>query len=640
MPLSIVHIQSRKVRVLRIVHTIETARNPLSMSPSVFSGAGTGQQGLSFPRPTFLRRRYKTLQRRQFSSQPSSGQEVPAETSATQLPASLSAFDPSFQAIRALNRPEPTVVHALINDPEEEAVADEAGTTPSEPADPERARLASSEHDSRSFSSRIDRLMRALDRGQRIRFSSPDQSGRVDAFARGADQSSETAWSEHSVTRQIARHPENFGRILGPDSQGIRSPSSNVSDVDLPGPSQVGYTVRRTGTPVISEDQRRSLIQRIRDKIAESVEEDQQAPSATVIHRKRRRVVDPRVVRTAGRNGVERHRISPIPLNYGRTRGLQTPSIGSSGSRSDLSSALGYVVSRDLARAHHPASSSQSNLSRNAAGATESDSGQPVLSEAGSTQALSGDSGEVDEDRVGGQEKSRRIVSWLRRVSSALKPSEDSPARKFGRAIGVFHDKPSGSSDKQAMTPANRSLTVLQDVTNVRKPGYLESNSFAQEQEWQGTKIRNRKQAKQRLNVVPVHASAKSYVQANWPHAEVDPESAGRAGTKGSSKRSSVASTVKPAGGGDELHPDVAFALARLEGRVPPPPSSPFQIRRSRNDTDSYGPDVEVELGELNLDSPQPLIPVQSGEWSGPLEKAVDEGFDCAIEAPEEDWGR
>ncbi|KAL8701372.1 MAG: hypothetical protein Q9201_004941 [Fulgogasparrea decipioides] len=572
------------------------------------------------------------MQRTQVSQQPSYPQGVSAGASATDVAASPGDLDPSFRAIQNLNRPKPVIVPAMITVPNDKTITDKIEDNSSAPtANQTRQRLASSDHDSHSFSARVDRLMQAVEQGQHTRFDSPDPSGRVQVFASSAGTSSEIG-SEGSITRQIAAYPESFGRILGPDVRSIRSPSSIVSDIDSPKPSEVKHTRPRAGTPVISEDQRQALQQRIRDRIAESAQENALAAIETVIrHERHTRGVDPRVLYTIGRNGLECQTISPIPLDYRRSLRLRTPSVSSSGDRSALPSPLNYVATRNFAKADHPAFSKGSIQSTRTTAKEEPGLHEVSPSGAGTT---SSESEENEQDR---HEKTQRIISWLRRVKSALKPSENSPARKLGRAIGVFHDKSPKTPSNKSTMPGSRPNRSLQDVTNVRRSGYLERNSFAQERKIREkikAKFNHRTRTKSHTDIESARKEAMAKARmALKGHAVADSPQA----TKESSRRSSKASTAKPTLRVDEEDP-VAFALARLEGREPPPALSPFQVRRSRDDIDSYGPHVEVELGRLRLESPQPLIPVRSGEWNSPLERAVEEGFDCAIAAPEEDW--
>ncbi|KAL8685338.1 MAG: hypothetical protein Q9218_007827, partial [Villophora microphyllina] len=661
MPVSIIHVKQQKVRVLKVVHAEEVLRR-MSVTSSSCSGVATGE-ALAVPSPTYLRKRYKTLQSRRVSKSLDMQTASQDKASAEQDPAITAELDPSFQAIRNLNRPQPVIVNAVVKEPESSSVADKASpsSSTSSPLEYQGQRLATAEYDPQSFSARVDRLMQAVDHGNHIRFASPDRDGNVRVFARDADALSEP-FSDESITAQIAAHPENFGRILGPGVESMqRSPTSlpdssrrsipaEVTSIDyvlsdrhnLPllkgGTSGKGSshqatveaTRRRAVSPIIPPNEQHALQQRIRDKIEESKKGKAKAAATTAVRRKDREEIDPRKVYTSTRKGKKYHEILPIPLDHHRSRRPGTPPVGTGESSSAESSLLEYVATRNFRRAGHPMLAKQEPGPNSELGISEQPSFQSLPTEGGPAEILSDESEETEEDRIERQAKNREIVSWLRRVGSVLKPAEDSPARKLGKAFGVFQDKPSSSPSQQPTTPANRSQKPLQDVTNTRKSGYLKWNSFAQdnsikEKVKRGLSMRKREE-------YPVEVAS----PATAPELAMENADAGSAeATNGSSKAPSKASTVKPIREGNELHPDTAFALARLEGRVAPPALSPFQIRRSR-DTDSYGSEVHVELERLNMDSPQPLRAVQTGQWSGPLEQAVEEGFDCALEAPEE----
>ena len=619
------------------------------MSPSVFSGEGTAQTGLSFPRPAFLRSRYKRLQRSQVSRQSSSQQADPTYESSVPVLATHGTSDPSLQAVQALNRPEPTVVHAAVRSSRPGPFTDGANVSCLQPIHQEHGLLPSPEHNRASFRSRVERLVQAIRRGRSIRFASPDADGRVRFSAVDVNVPSVSGSSEHSVTRQIAEYPENFGRVLGPGSHCIPSPSSVDRRGDLQQPNEATAPARRARSPLITEDQRRGLEQRILAKIAESDNKDRKDPAATVIRREHPRVVDPRVVRTAGISGVQRHHISPIPLDYGKTCASHTPSIASSNPRSDFSSLSSYVPQPRPTTARHPGNSNHGSITQGDTVATDRSFERNASGDESSLEYFSGSS-QTEED---GQQKRGKIVSWLRRVSSALKPSESSPARKLGRAIGVFQDKPSEGTIEQIRTPSRRPQAALQDVTNVRRPGYLEKHSFAKEKRLRGLfSLENIKRGKQRQELSPDRPTTRSRIRAESPHDDRLGRSAKRAriaesqapledhavagSARATQSSESPASTVRPARGEDDVHPDHAFALARLEGRVPPPPSSPIQRYADDNEI-YYGSHVELEMNVLELHRPQPLRSFRYGQWTEALQRAVDDGFDCAIEAPEQD---
>ncbi|KAL8718459.1 MAG: hypothetical protein Q9225_004407 [Loekoesia sp. 1 TL-2023] len=609
-----VRIQKKGLRVLRIIHNIEGVRQyptvNASMASSILSGVATGQEA-SFPSSMYLRKRYKKLQRCTVSRNPSV--QSRGRASPTHSP-----IDPSFQAIRALNGqpetiPEPVIVHALVEDANGGLAGDikALSRTPSNRVNDTPQLLASLEHGSQSFSARVDRLVQAIDLGRTIRFQPSDDNGPIQVFA--------------TVTTPEVGYGED---------------------------AAVEYSRKRTDTPLISVAECQGLQNRIRDRIAESAAANQRDSISIVARHERHAGVDPRKLYTHGRDGVRCHIISPIPLDYHKPRSLTTPSIRSSGTVSDLSSPLGHTVAAHVSGTKNPAYSTRSEQSASATAGGNPWFPEISPSEVNSSLALGGRPRKGKDDQPDRQEKNLRIVSWLRRVKEALSPHSKFPARKPGRAVGVFQDKSSSSSDRWPGAPVPRPENVLRDLTNIRQPGYLEKNSFAQTlQKEPGKKAKVQNSVKAQPAVVTVHPSAQSYVQVNWPQAELHSKSAGgkdligaRTALRGHvvtdspitriarSGESSRASTVKPSYGQEELHPDVAFALARLEGRAPPPPASP--ILRRTDDAGLYSPDVEIELGRLRLNCPKPLRPNKDSTWTERFEESIDAGFDCALEAP------
>ncbi|KAI4132547.1 MAG: hypothetical protein LQ338_000646 [Usnochroma carphineum] len=620
------------------------------MATSILSGMATGQEA-SLPSSTYLRKRYKKLQRCKVS-------QAAASEEANASNPSKGSVNPSFQAIRALNgqpgaAPEPLVVHAMIKDARR-VVSDRLESRTSTPTDrlpstPQR--LASSHHESESFSARVDKLVQAVDRGQHIRFAPSNRDGRVDVFASAAVTHDYGSGSR--VTEQATLPQEISERVYG------RRPGSPFPMLDLAGDTQQDQLIntqasKRSGLLIISETQRRHLADRIDDEIARSATRNQRVSLETVIHQKRRPRVDPRVLRTHGRNGIERRIISPIPLDYHKPRTIATPSVSTSESCSISSSPLDDVLTRQAAKTKRPVYSIPSNRSAIATAGGNSWFPELTPSERGSSANVDARPRKGKRDPLEWEEKHPRVVRWLHHVKEALGGKKKPPPTKPRKAISVYQDKPSNSSDGWAEMLIPRPDNALRDLTNVRQPGYLAGNSFAQEKEMRDnarTRINAQSRVRPQPAVEPMHPTGRLYVKANRPQAQPNSRRAERQTTANAHKvskghvvidpstspvakftTSSQASTVKPFCREEALHPDVDFALARLEGRAPPPPSSP--IRRCRDDTETYGADVELELGRMTLDCPQPLTPVALGEWTAKFEGAVDAGFDCALEAP------
>lgn len=670
--MQIIHIQQQHVPVILIAHAIEvTRRLSHGMSPErwTFSGVATGEEA-SFPSATYLRKRYKKLQRRIVSRMPSSSPPSNSRDAGTvEVSDSHShpgGSDPSFQAIRALNgqpgaRSNPDIIRAIIKDFDGNIVGTNlsAASTPEKEIHDTQGRLASSSHDPQSFSTRVDRLIKAIRRRRRIRYEPSEGGENINIFASNAN-GSETG-SPRSVTDQIAALPNIFGRIISSRSENIPQspdPSRSVdrffcpktcpgsqdatvqapsSEATSPVLSDRGSTSVRVGLPIITENQRRELEERIRDKIAASVGKCLDASGETAVRRgncsdddgsgttddgyHQSKTVDAKKLCAISKSGKEEcHTISPIRLDYQRGRGNATPSLGSSGSSSELSSPLHHKSKAFHSSVRHIVYPDNSSLLTSPVATTDAwisdDSDQGPSSEQ--------KGGDLQLDR---EQKSEKVFSWLHRVKDALMESKESPTKKIGRAVNVFREGPVRTVGGSAGKGTPCSAMALKDVTNLRHPGYLQSNSFTEEKMRRDNFLaKSKSQKKQKLQVAPTQ-------RATLHHVIVDPTH-----TTASSEESS-GSTVKKARDEEYLHPEVEYSLARLEGRVPRRPSSPFPIRRSREDTSLYGSDVEVELPPSGLATPQPLRPDHEsvvGNWTAPMEEAAEAGFECLLEPPEE----
>lgn len=549
------------------------------MTPSILSGIATGQEAV-FPNATYLRKRYKKLQRCKVSR---GCNAQPAVSDLTDQ-----YFDPSFEAIRALNGQagstrEPVVVHAFIKD----ARPRYPGTTKPLPATPpDETNTTQLERNSQSFSERVERLGQAIDKGREIIFRSSDEPGAIEVFARVP-----------ATSNTIFMH----------------------ADTDR-NPRQRAYT------PIISPDQQQDLKNRIRAQIAASANANQIESTAAVIHHERPKKIDPRKIHIQGRDGVQCQIISPIPLDYHRSRNIATPIVSDDDSTSDVSSPTRQAVARPLVVAKHPVFSTQRDRSANAVdGATQwyRDVWPSQIPPPESTM----ESQQVVTNRPKREENQAGIVSWVRSVKAAFTPKKKSPTKKARKANGVFRDDTSSAIKKRIGAPKSCPDNVLRDTTNIRQPGYLLGNSFAQErgvQERKRAEVRDQPRGRPNPNplVVPSCALAGPHHQGRLPQAELNSRPARRDVLNGDQKRllgqldahslpahktisraSSEVSALQHPRKVESLHPDVEFALARLEGQVSPPPASPIQ--RIADDASLYGSEVELELGPLRLDCPQ-----------------------------------
>ncbi|KAI4238375.1 MAG: hypothetical protein L6R40_005737 [Gallowayella cf. fulva] len=573
----------------------------------------------------------------------------------------LGDLDPSFRAIRALNgQPgaglEPDVIPAIIMDLNGNSLRTPVPVLPTPGTDDAREPLASQGHLRRCFSARLERLMQAVGRRQRIRFAPSENKQDVNIIVTKANGSE--AGSPQSVTDQIAAHPESWGRIIRPyEYVGLQSPdfsssgdgafwgrdrptlhdsaqASGLAETDTL--LDIGFGRVRVRSQIITEDDRQALQQRILNKIAEisgeaskaskfagcdaeEVKKSKTSVIADYSNKTGEQTVDPRRVYTIGIDGEERcSAISPIPLDYRKLGRMETPSVGSSSTTSALSSPLMRMSKWKPPRMRETGETDEDRLPTSPIATTDA-----WVSERSNEQS-SGELTEEEDDQLKRVERNKKVSLWLHRVKNALKGSKGSPAKKVGLAASISRDRLVKSPEGIEEQISGRLDKALADVTNVRQLSNLGRNSFAQEKVRQilaGLENRKKHRAANAPKVLPRQTAQ-----------DLPPATA-------ASKASGTPSTVKGIEKEEELHPDIAFSLARLEGRVLPRPTSPFQVRRFRGDNSSYGSDVEVEIASSRLMCPQPRRPDHEdivGPWTAPLEEAVEAGFECILEAPEE----
>ncbi|KAI4091312.1 MAG: hypothetical protein LQ344_004171 [Seirophora lacunosa] len=626
-PPKTIRVRRRKTKIVRVAHAISAARRFVTgiMTPS------------AFPSSTYLRKRYKTLQKCQVS-RPADFRHVASGFPSSAPPAA--AHHPSFDAIRALNRqPGATPEHQVVRAAVEDTRVVTAETLASIPVRNATAtplqRFASPSHESRSFSTRLDKLVKAAEAGQHIRFAPSDRDDSVEVFANGPAAAVPGVSTEERITERDIAHSHHFHQVAdrrrrSPYPTLVVSSDSDphrlVATQDVRGEN----TGRRTKSPSLPETPQQQLSDRMPSRVTESFSTGQGVALETAIRHERRAPVDPRVLETHGRDGVQRRFISPIPLDYQRPRGLATPSIDSSESGPDRSSPSEQVLIRQAMKERRPANSTRTGRS-----ATATPGGHawfPELAPTGPRPLADRPKRtmNVQDNPVEQQDKTSKVGRWLHHVKEALVPATKSPTRETEQAIGVLQDAPSSHSINQAAMPIARTRDVLRDRTNVRQVGHpLLHNCFMQEMSMQQQarpKRGTRGQLGRQPAVRSVHPPARPGVAG--PQAGLHSQSPGRDAV---TVTDSVSSGEREQGR-QELHPRVNHALARLEGRVAPPSSSP--IRRYRDDTDTYGEDVEVELGRLRMDIPRPLTTYQLGVLTERFDEAVDAGFDCALEAP------
>ena len=303
----------------------------------------------------------------------------------------------------------------------------------------------------------------------------------------------------------------------------------------------------------------------------------------------------------APRGGRLFRTVSPIPFDFNKRTRASTPSVHSNGSELDTSSPL-FRKTCERIRQETYAEPPESSFQRVSPKFSLLDEWAFVSEPPGKS------SPEVRESEV---------------TSNA------------GRAFGVFEDRRRGeTSSKKNGKQAVRSK-ALKDISNLRRPGYLQFNSFAKV-----AKSSN----DQTGAAVPATASSvgfggatdpesrRAYIKSKWPELL---EEAGNGRTAEPTRldgaarrrneqaigrpidrshyslshvRTSLADSLPNADPVRQAHFDLA--LARLEGRALPPAPSP--IRRHADTATLFDRDVQIEgsHGPLPLRGPRPSRPM------------------------------
>ena len=292
--------------------------------------------------------------------------------------------------------------------------------------------------------------------------------------------------------------------------------------------------------------------------------------------------------------------VSPIPLDFHKPLRTSTPSIHSNGSEQDTSSPLfGKSCERILrdAYAHPPESTFQRKSIEH---------------------SLLDDLAPISEPRD----------------VPSLEAREAKASDSARRAFGVFQDDSNGLSLSKETEKSTARSKVLKDISNLRRPGYLQFNSFAKDAKSATNRAVNAATGPASLvgfKGASNQESRRAYISKRWPGL-LDERSNGRMlelpSLDGAARRRNEQAIGRPIdtslyalshvniSGTDsslaanptrQAHFDLA--LARLEGRALPPPPSPIQ--RYPDWATLYDRDVQIEGGyrPLPLFGPMPSKP-------------------------------
>ena len=439
-----------------------------------------------------------------------------------------------------------------------------------------------SDEENRVLDDRIDRLIAAIDDGHQLDFAQDPETGNVDISATRYKDFSDAG----SLEALIAANVENFGNIIRPGNgrKMLRSENSVIPSSH----DSVASSGTNAWERAIAAANLRCALRALEhgaaaqgDTVIKNFEAAKEAAKKEL----------GRYVMFMGKNGPEIRAISPIPLDFNKPRGMQTPSITSNGTEADRSSPL-YGKSTP-AWLHEPR---------------------------GESAEASSDGNASLEPRL-----KHSVSSWLESVEplprAKLTKNQDKPERAFG----VFNDHgPRGGLDSEEIPRDNPAARALKDISNLRRPGYLAHNSFAD----------SKPAATGQKRILPSRSPAKTFggamdpesrrgfIESRWPGLLSQPIDISAAeapeaheGLHGEVEKFPVLAITHDATSAAQqpVHPDpiraanFELALARLEGRAPPGRYSP--IKRYAAKKGDYGSSVEVEHRPWPIREPKPTRP-------------------------------
>lgn len=444
-----------------------------------------------------------------------------------------------------------------------------------------------SDAENERINKKIDKLIAAIGDHRPIHFEPDATTGEVEIFADHEVIDQDDA--ESGLEYNIAASPENFGRIIRL-SNGLHrmrsacSLRSNASTDSWASTDSERSSSNAWERAVAAANIRFALANREEEYVDVGIRQ----PSRGL-----------RVEREARRSRRSIPRISPIPLDFNKPLRTSTPSIYSNGSKQDTSSPLFGKSCEHILRDTY-AQPPRWTFERESVGQSQL-------------------------DELAGVSDSRDVHSLRVKAPSGT-----------SRAFGVYQDNPSGESSSSRSGKSALRSKALKDISNLRRSGYLQFNSFAKD-----TKSTDN----QAQSTAPDTASSvgfggasnpelrKAYIKKRWPgllddsgnSSMAEPprlngvarrrneQAIGRPIDKSlyslSHVRTSVAESSLVSSPTRQAHFDLA--LARLEGRALPPPPSP--IERHPDSAALYDRDIETEgdLRPLSLNGPVPSRPLK-----------------------------
>ena len=463
------------------------------------------------------------------------------------------------------------------------------------------------EEENQLINEKIDRLVAVLQAGRQLHFSPDHQTGNFNVSI--AHDRSDLDDRRSNVEAAIVASPEDFGDMTrtGGGRRRVLSPNSALFDSTKSSKVVSSFSSSAWEDALAPDDGRSTLEHGSGAQIPPLVRRNIPSEIRGAIRR------DGQYITYVDKNDVKVAAVAPVPLDFNSVPRKSTPSIHSTGSDLDCSSplfekslqALMRETSQDLSRSQEASHGSRSSGIRDS------------------------------------------VSDWLERLEITPIVSEDTDAVRKQQDFNVFHD---GGKHEIEVKRHRKPLTAgeaLKDVSNLRHPGYLLHNSFAQTSQVsksRGDPAHPRESGSQTQAFVGATdaESRRSSIEAIWPlllsnHNSRKQERSTTRHQRSIDKTHSTSHICRrrrkyPSPQKSNLQDpnrtaDFDLALARLEGHAPPQQYSP--IRRYADETGLYGPDVLVERRQLRHHQPVPMrLPPFALSTAQRFEQAFAEGDD------------
>ena len=449
----------------------------------------------------------------------------------------------------------------------------------------ERSHLT--EEEDRLMNEKIDRLIAVIQTGCQLHFSPDPRTGNIDVSITRDNPNSDDSRSDVKVDNVTS--PENSEHMIGTGGSRRKLPTPNLPLYDGSNPSESrSISLSSAWENVLAAlEEYHALEPGVEARFTPPLRENN--PSEVPAPDRR----DGRYITYIDKDDVKVATVASIPIDFNKPLRKSTPSIHSTGSDLDCSSplfersleALIEETTRDLTYLEEATHDSRSSDLRNS------------------------------------------VFEWLERVETPPVLEEQTNAAGKRQSLQVFRE---GGKDQLAPKRDRKPLTAskaLKDVSNLRRPGYLQHNSFAQTNQVHKSIADPARPAKSGPEIQPSGETAdaessRPFTEAKW--AESTPHIRRRPRKDPSPQKSTLQDPNRTA------HFDLA--LARLEGRGSPQQYSP--IRRYADETGLYGPEVLVERRPLRHHHPVPMLLSPFGHSVAQrLEKSV-------VEVDDDDGGK